>query len=235
MQPIVRRGASLRWAPLLAAAGMMTLAACGGGGRGERGPDRGRSDAAYYEPGIDGRGVLIRPGGDPNAAYSAAIDLKTKGDCAGASMRLRPIASLGPGYENAQTALGECLIQTDGASELSADYLEGLAWLRRAADAGWPEAQGRLAQTHALGPTAIRSAGEAAYWLTLYDTNTGKSRVGFAPLDSSLLAAIRSAITPAEKAAGEKRAAAWQRKVWIPPTPAGASNINARGTKGPQD
>ena len=230
MQPIAHRGTSLPLTLILAASGMMTLAACGSG---ERGPRRDQG-ATFYEAGVGGRGVLLRPGEDLNAAYSAAIDLKTKGDCAGASMRLRPIASLGPGYENAQTALGECLIQTGAASELSANYLEGLAWLRRAGDAGWPEAQGKLAQTHAFGPAAIRSGDEAAYWLALYDANTGKSRIGFLPLKPTVLDSIRSTITPAETAGGKKRAAQWQRQVWIPPTPAGAPNIDARGTQGPQ-
>jgi len=192
------------------AAALLAVAACGGPAARDR-------QAGVAIAGIDGRVSIIRPGQDVNAAYSQGLDLKTKGDCAGAILKLRPVANLGPGYENAQTALGVCLIQTGaGGQELSSDYLDGLTWLRRAADAGWPEAQGTLAGAHTFGPATIRNGEEAAYWLALYEGNTGKSRVGFTPLAAADLAAVDKALTPAQKAAGAARAAQWQRKVWIP-------------------
>ena len=168
--------------------------------------------------GLGGRGTMLRPGTDTNALYADAMALKAKGDCANAIPKLRQIAGLGPGYEGAQTALGECLLRGAGNADISSDYLEGLTWLRRAADGGWPEAQGRLAFAHAVGPTAIRNPEEAGYWLALYQANTGKSRVGFVPLPADQLASIDTAIPAAAKAAGAKRAETWERKVWIPPT-----------------
>jgi TPR repeat protein len=189
-----------------------SVAACGGGpGDAPQG--------GLIERGMNGRGNLVRGGLDANAAYSQGVDLKAKGDCAQATLRLRPVAGLGPGYENAQTALGECLVQMAGTAELSAEYLEGLMWLHRAADAGWPEAQFDLAESHATGPAAIRNMREAAYWLALYDDNPEKARVGFVAPDAAALKALHAGLSPADLEAGRQRAAQWQRKMWLPPTP----------------
>ncbi len=206
------------------------LSGCGGGRSGD--PDQ--PDGAMLIGGPDGRGSLIRPGVDANAAYSQGVELKSKGDCKAAVLKLRGPANIGPGYENAQTALGDCLLQLAGNSDLSSDYLEGLTWLRRAADGGWAEAQAALAQAHTIGPPTLRNPAEAAYWLALYDSNPGKARIGFTPFDSAALAAIRAKLTPADKSAGEKRAAAWERKVWLPPAPVGGPGLNRRNVRMPQ-
>ena len=218
----------------LGAAGLLAAALCGcGGGRGDP-----TSEPGMLIGGPDGRGSMIRPGVDANAAYGQGVELKAKGDCKAAVLKLRGPANLGPGYENAQTALGECLLQNAGGGDLSSEYLEGLTWLRRAADGGWPEAQAMLAYAHVAGPSALRNTNEAAYWLALYDTNPTKGRVGFMPFDAGALATIRAALTPADKAAGEKRASAWVRKVWIPPAPMGngprGPGLDAREMRMPQ-
>ena len=203
----------------------LLLAGCGGDDRDQR------DGAGVLIGGSPGHGTMVRGGLDANALYSQGMDLKAKGDCKGASIKLRPPANLGPGYENAQTALGECLLQVAGNGDLSSDYLEGLAWLRRAADGGWPEAQLDLAQTYLMGPATFRNTAEAAYWLALYDANGGKSRIGFVAFDPSELAALRTKIPAADKALAEKRAAQWQRKVWLPPTPQGGPGINGRDVR----
>ena len=219
------------------AAALLTLTACGSDGDPRDRGDRGGRDGGIAIAGIDGRISVIRPGQDANAAYSKALDLKAKGDCAGAITKLRPVANLGPGYENAQTALGVCLLQ-DAAKEkeLSSDYLEGLTWLRRAGDAGWPEAQGALALSHAFGPAAIRNGEEAAYWMTLYETNAGKSHIGFSPIPAADVAAVEKSLTPQDRAAGVKRAQAWQRRVWLPPATSfggpGPESDSERGPRG---
>jgi hypothetical protein len=169
--------------------------------------------------GLEGRGSGDKKANvDYNAVYADGMALKAKGDCTGAVPKLRQVAALGPGYEGAQTALGECLLQGNPA-DLTAEYQEGLTWLWRAADSGWPEAQVRLAYAYALGPKTVRNAEEAAYWLALYRNNTGKARIGFTPFPADQLAAIDASIPAAAKAAGEQRAATWQRKVWLPPNP----------------
>jgi TPR repeat protein len=220
----MRRRAALAGTLLLA------LAACGHDGP----PRPSERQAELYMSGLGGRGVVLRAGTDVNALYGEAMNLKARGDCAAAVPKLRPVANLGVGYENAQTALGECLLQAAGSSDLSADYLEGLTWLRRAGDAGWPEGQFRLAMAHALGPTAIRNQAEAAYWLALYNDNAGKARVGFVAPTASQVAALEAAIPADAKAAGVARATHWQRKVWIPPAPTqqAAPGPTGRGRRG---
>ena len=202
---------------VFAAIALFGLSACGGGGDRDDRESRNREVGGIYEPGVGGRGLIIRPGADPNKIFTEAMDLKTKGDCTKAAVQLRRVVLMGPGYENAQTALGECLTQTNTSAESTSDYLEGIVWLRRAADAGWPEAQGRLAQVYAFGPPSVHNAPEAAYWLTLYDTNPSKSRIGFTPLDETALAAVRKSLSAVEVEDGARRAAQWQRKVWLPP------------------
>lgn len=199
---------------LLAAA---TLAGCGGGGRGPGG--RGPGGPEREDPGMivderaDGTRIGVRSGRDPNRAYIQATEFKAKNDCASAIKLVRPVANLGPGYENAQTLLGECLItQADGRDE-------GVMWITRAADAGWPEAQASLA-TYYGTDTVGRSGGEAAYWLALYDSNPSKARVGFRAPDARALDAVRASLSEADKTAGARRAATWQSKLWLPPADA---------------
>lgn len=213
---------------VLAAAALLALTACGGGGM-RRDDD---NEGGVIVRGIDGQVSVIRPGHDPNAAYSEGLDLKTKGDCPGAIEKLRPVANIGPGYENAQTALGACLLQVGSKSpEPSADYFDGLTWLRRAADAGWPEAQSTLAMAHAFGPSAIRNGEEAAYWTTLYETNPSKLRIGFVPLPARDLAALEKSLSPADKNAGIARARVWKRTIWLPPPPVPGASESKPGPR----
>lgn len=172
-----------------------------------------RDESMVVAQRADGTSVAVRPGRDPNGAYIQATEFKAKGDCATAVKLLRPVARLGPGYENAQTALGECLLEQADTRE------DGMTWLTRAADAGWPEAQAALAFQFG-GGSPSHSGEEAAYWLALYDSNPNKARVGFQAPDAKSVSAVRGALTDAEKAAGIKRAAGWERKLWIPPAPA---------------
>jgi hypothetical protein len=183
-----------------------------------------------FVQGLGGSGAVIRPGPSANAAYSAGIDLKKKGDCKGAIERLRPVANLGPGYENAQTALGECLLPT-GPNPANDQVLEAMMWLTRAADGGWTEAQGKLAWAYALGPATQRNLDEAAYWLTLYRGSATLSRLGFTPMDAAQEAAIANAVGPERLKAQSARAAAWQRKAWVPPTPTEQPGPEMRGRR----
>lgn len=196
------------------------LTACGGGSpRG--GMERDRDESMVVAQRADGTSIAVRPGRDPNGAYIQATEFKAKGDCATAIKLLRPVARLGPGYENAQTALGECLLEAADTRD------EGVTWITRAADAGWPEAQASLA-FHFGGDSPAHDGAEAAYWLALYDANPNKARVAFKPPDPKVLGAVRAALTDSEKSAGAKRAAGWQQKLWIPPTP---SEADAPGLK----
>ncbi len=205
---------------------MLSLSACGGGGDG--GPSS--REAGMYIQDIAGRGAFIRPGPSANKAYSDGIDFKTRGDCAKAILKLEPVANLGPGYENAQSALGDCLI-TSAASAETSQYMEGLVWLIRAADGNWTEAHGKLAHIYALGPESHRNLDEAALRLALYRASASMARIGFTPLDTSVETAIATAVGPQRVKAGETRAATWQPKMWVPPKPAQDSGPEMRGQR----
>lgn len=201
---------------------VLALAACGG-------PQRESIDL----PDTPG-GRMLRVDRDPNAAYAEGIDLKNRGNCPAAIEKLRPVANMGPGYANAQTALGVCLLAVgtkDGA--LTKDYDDGMTWLRRAADSGWPEAQGALARIYLIGPESLRNGEEAAYWLTLYEVNAGRIRIGFVPISDGEIQTMEKAISPADKAAGVKRAQAWRRQIWLPPQEAGNGTEAGGEGKGP--
>lgn len=195
----------------------LTLVGCGGGRPGDR-----RDDSVIVQQRADGTHVAVRPGRDPNGAYIQATELKAKGDCTNAIALLRPVARLGPGYENAQTALGECLLLQAGTND------EGVTWLNRAADAGWPEAQAQMALYYG-GESAARNPSEAAYWLALYDSNPSKARIGFRAVDPARITAVRDSLSEAEKTAGIKRAATWERKLWIPPPSQNGPGLKPEG------
>ena len=201
----------------LATVALLALAGCGGGGPGER-PRR--NEGGVEITGIDGRVTIIRPGRDPNTAYTEGVDFKNQGNCPAAVVKLRPVAGIGPGYENAQTALGACLLDVGAkASPPAPDYDEGLTWLKRAADAGWPEAQAALAQAYTFGPQTVRNGEEAGYWLALYETNPTKARVGYTAMAAADVVPIQKALSAEDRARGAKRAVIWERKVWIPSAP----------------
>ncbi|MCB2106622.1 MAG: hypothetical protein KDE14_02925 [Rhodobacteraceae bacterium] len=190
-----------------------SLVSCGGGGR--RGPDSREAGQISRDLGPPG-GAPVRPGPSANDAYVNGLNARRDGKCDLAAEILKPVANLGPGYEGAQFALGDCLTRT-AATSASTSFADGLTWLIRAADAGWAEAQGRLAEIYALGPDDMRKPEEAAYWLALYVSNTQKARIGFEPLPADSLKRIADTLMPEQITAGEARARSWTRKAWIPP------------------
>ncbi|MEN3977107.1 hypothetical protein [Emcibacter sp. SYSU 3D8] len=149
-------------------------------------------------------------------AYVRAVELQAAGDCEKASRLLFRVAMQGIGYEDAQRRLGECTIVL--AKGERTRYLDGIVWLRRAAEAGWPEAQGSLAYEYATGPMA--DGVEAARWLTLYENNPRMKRLGFTPMTADKLARIRAMITPEQLAKGQAAAAAFVPVTWTPPAAA---------------
>ena len=189
------------------------LDACNSGG-GRQGPAR--RQAEQYAQGIGGPGRGVRPGPSANEAYIAGLDLRKQGNCKGAVDVLRGVANLGPGYEGAQFALGDCLSGL-AAGANAPEYHEAVMWLLRAADGGWTEAQGRLAELYAVGPESVRDKAEAAYWLALYKLGAELPRFGFEAMPVDRVRAIDAVLPPADRDAGRARAAQWQKKAWIPP------------------
>ncbi|MBM3513572.1 MAG: sel1 repeat family protein [Alphaproteobacteria bacterium] len=199
-------------------AALLCLQACSND---RRGPAQRQAEA--FSQGIAGPGAGVRPGPGANAAYIAGLEKRKAGDCKSAIDIVRPVANLGPGYEGAQFALGDCLSRVAPGAN-TPEHHEALTWLLRAADGGWTEAQGRLAEFYALGPDGARDKAEAAYWLALYQLGAGMPRFGFEPMAPTALSAIETALSASERDAGRARAATWQKKTWIPPKAAQPSS-----------
>lgn len=164
---------------------------------------------------------------DINEVFSRGVELHALSDCRRAIPLLSKAAYHGPGYEDAQWRLGECLMQRDKPAITSTVYLEGLTWIRRSAEAGWPEAQGRLATVYTQ-ESAMRPV-EAAMWLTLYDRNLRRSRIGFVPLPAKVLMDTREHISASQMAEGRALADAWTKSVWKPPIPPQDGSIGGTG------
>ncbi len=148
-----------------------------------------------------------------NERFKRAQSLWQQGDFESAIPLFRDIALNGSGFENAQYMLGDCLVQLgekDGV--FSARYLEGLSWLRRAADSGWPEAQAKLMNIHFSGPAQMLNLGEAAFWREVYLHNIMRQRVGFIPTKEAVLSELDAALTEQQRAEAKARAATWSLK-----------------------
>ncbi len=146
-------------------------------------------------------------------AYVRAVELQNAGDCDKASKLLYRVAMQGNGYEDAQRRLGECTIALSAGDRTK--YMDGIVWLRRAAEAGWPEAQGLLAFEYATGP--MPDLVDAAKWLTLYDNNPKTKRLGFTPVAADKIARTRGKISPEQLAQGQAAAASFVPVAWVPP------------------
>ena len=195
----------------------------GGGGRGQgrgqgrRGPDGG---GGRFGGGPQRGGSAFFRGPNPNTQFLQALELRNEGNCAATIPLFQPIAQQGPGFENVQYFLGDCLtVVARDDDRLSAELFEGMTWLRRAANAGWPEAQGKLMVIHYTGPLAIRSLTETAFWRELYLANPKRKRVGFVPEPETLLQEISTALSEDQRNAAKAHAAKWQPTPWKPSEP----------------
>ncbi|RME67733.1 MAG: sel1 repeat family protein [Alphaproteobacteria bacterium] len=155
--------------------------------------------------------------GNINAMFVRAEELRAAGDCATASAYYYRLARRGPGFERSQYGLGLCLIGDDPPARADTRFIEGLLWLRRAGEAGLPDAQLRLAELYLHGPAAMRDSTEAAFWWTLYERNGQRRAVGYVPPDPQRLAALADIWTEDVLRAAAARADAWQPAPWLPP------------------
>ena len=125
--------------------------------------------------------------------YWDGFILKHQGNCREAIAKLKPLAKRGFGYEDAQTALGECYLQlagmdTDGGSAPDrdkmfaiAEFQSGLDWISKASRAGHFEAQAVMIALYAAGLGPDEDKIEAAKWAHLYLTNPSRLNLGFFP------------------------------------------------------
>lgn len=193
------------------AVALLTVSGCGGG---KGGP---------------GSGVARPQAPNINDVFARGVELHEAEDCRKAVPHLFKAAFQGPGYEDAQWRLGECLMRRGQPTISSTPYLEGLVWTRRAAEAGWPEAQARLAVAYAN--EGLWKPVEAAMWLTLSNRNVQRSRIGFVALSPETVDEIRARLSPAQMAEGEKRADGWKKTVWRPPAKQRAGSFAETGER----
>jgi hypothetical protein len=147
---------------------------------------------------------------DPaSTLYSDKIDAAEKGDCSADTISVMTcFAYRGHGYEGAQATLGQCMLR-DGKTD------EGVVWLKRAADAGWPEAQKTLATLYLDGKGVSQSNVEAAFWTNLYSRNPSLLSLGVQP-DAALGQRVREKLSAEEKTEARRRSDAWSPTYWTP-------------------
>ena len=153
--------------------------------------------------------------------YWDGFILKHQGNCREAIAKLKPLAKRGFGYEDAQTALGECYLQlagmdTDGGSSPDrdkmfaiAEFQSGLDWIGKAARAGHFEAQAVMIALYAAGLGPDEDNIEAAKWAHLYLTNPSRLNLG-APVAAVVsIEQIKEAMDNESWLIGKQRARDW--------------------------
>ena len=153
--------------------------------------------------------------------YWDGFILKHQGNCREAIAKLKPLAKRGFGYEDAQTALGECYLQlagmdTDGGSAPDrdkmfaiAEFQSGLDWISKASRAGHFEAQAVMIDLYAAGLGPDEDKIEAAKWAHLYLTNPSRLNLG-APIAAVVsIEQIKEAMDNESWLIGKQRARDW--------------------------
>lgn len=153
--------------------------------------------------------------------YWAGFVLKHEGNCRDAVGKLQPIAERGFGFEDAQTALGECHLTLAGLSPDGGtapprdsltgqdDYRRGLDWLLRAAKAGHFEAQGVIISLYAAGLGPDTDKVEAAKWAHLYLTNPQRLNLGAPVLAADAINILKDEMDRDSWLIGKERARRW--------------------------
>jgi len=167
-------------------------------------------------------------------AYSQAIQAKANGDCESAVPQLYGLALRGSGFELAQYHLADCLMRSVEHSAASTDYLEALVWMRRAAEAGSPEAQAALAAEYLDGAGDLQDRQQAARWYVLYRDNGAKNRPGFQSPDRDTMRRLESAFSPGEIEAAESWTESFEVKSWRAPMPLRGGGAQDDGSDGQQ-
>ena len=176
--------------------------------------------------------------------YWDGFILKYEGNCEDATRKLYPIAALGLGYEEAQTALGECFLSLAGLSDDQSPapardvifakqaFQNGLDWILVAASSGGFKAQGVLVALYAadLGPD--RDPVEAAKWAHLYLTNATRLNLGAPVLAAGAIDALEAQLDRETWLAGKERARDWT-PVFPSPSKSTSNSLKKPVTKKP--
>lgn len=157
----------------------------------------------------EGKLVPTLAGQDPlGTLYAGSIQKAERGDCGQETMDvLTCFAYRGHGYEGAQTALGQCLIQ-------KGDEASGIQWIERAANAGWADAQKDLALHYATdGADAPSAMVKGAFWARLYRRNASLLSLGVTP-DPDVAEKFRGKLTTEQAKTVMARLNAWYPEYW---------------------
>ena len=154
-------------------------------------------------------------------SYWEGFILKHEGNCREAIVKLEPLALRGFGFEDAQTALGECYLQLAGldtnASSVPTrhtifkvtDFQSGLEWIARAARAGHFRAQAVMIALYAAGLGPDEDKIEGAKWAHLYLKNPSRLNLG-APIDAVVsIDQIKASMDNESWLIGKERARVW--------------------------
>jgi hypothetical protein len=153
--------------------------------------------------------------------YWDGFILKHQGNCREAITKLEPLALRGFGFEDAQTALGECYLQLAGLDTNAgsapnrktmfevADFQSGLEWVGKAARAGHFRAQAVMIALYAAGLGPDEDKIEGAKWAHLYLTNPSRLNLG-APIDAVVsIEQIKESMDNESWLIGKERARDW--------------------------
>lgn len=153
--------------------------------------------------------------------YWEGFILKHQGNCTEAIIRLEPLAKRGFGFEDAQTALGECYLQLAGLDTVGGsapdrkkifaveNFQAGLAWIGKAARAGHFEAQAVMIALYAAGLGPDEDRIEGAKWAHLYLTNPSRLNLG-APIAAVVsIDQIKESMDRESWLIGKQRARDW--------------------------
>lgn len=174
------------------------LAGCGTGKRVER-------DA-------NGKAIPSLADQDPIASlYAKSVSEAGSGKaCSDQTLQvLTCFAYRGRGYEEAQYALGECLIAS------GQDAPTGIEWVKRGAQGGNAEAQIALAQIYEAGKITSRDLPAAAFWNSLYIRNPSLLTLGAVP-DGALSQKLTREMSADQIKNAQAQAQAFTPIYWAP-------------------
>jgi len=177
----------------------------------------------------------------PSRLLAQARDLQASEGCAKAAPVYRIVASYGAGHDMAQFELGACLLMMTGASDAETALFrqEALFWLTRAAWAGNPRAQGKLAESlSGARPFAVSflsaDPAEAMKWSIIYNANGVRDVYGLQTLSSAVTDHLAATLDAAAVAKAQAQAAAFTKIEMseFVPMARPSENGNAKGPMG---
>lgn len=147
---------------------------------------------------------------DPSSSlYAAAVNKAGAGDCRPEVLDvITCFAWRGHGYEGAQTTLGQCDLKNGNKAE-------GVEWIKRAANAGWADAQLIMSRVYFEGTYAPKDLVQAAHWNLLYRRNPALMSLGAQP-DDTVSTQIASELTVAERDQALQSSSVWRPTYWTP-------------------